>query len=242
MTGKVLHADNIVRGYEYAKGRYVTLSDEDFRLANPKATQAVEIVTFVNAGSVAPQFFETPYRLVPGKRGEKGYALLREVLKKSGKIGIAQVVIRTKQHLAAVLPLDKLLLLETLRYHDEILTANELSLPTLKSANVSEKELSLATRLIDDMTEAWKPAVYRDTFRDDLMRRIEQKVKRVKGQVVAQQDDEASPAEGGAQVIDLMAALTRSLAGKKGKAAAASGAVTRDKSIASKKPPARKRA
>jgi len=89
------------------------------------ATQTVEIVTFVAAGSILPQFFETPYRLVPGKRGEKGYALLREALKKSGKIGIAQVVIRTKQHLAAVLPVGKLLLLETLRYDDEILAADE---------------------------------------------------------------------------------------------------------------------
>lgn len=104
VTGEVLQGENIVKGYQYENGRYVTLDDDDFRLANPKATQTVEIVAFVAAGSIPPQFFETPYRLVPGKRGEKGYALLREALKKSGKIGIAQVVIRSKQHLAAVLP------------------------------------------------------------------------------------------------------------------------------------------
>jgi len=205
------------------------------------ATQTVEIVTFVAAGSILPQFFETPYRLVPGKRGEKGYALLREALKKSGKIGIAQVVIRTKQHLAAVLPVGKLLLLETLRYDDEILAADEFALPSLmlKTAGVTDKELQLATRLIDDMTEVWKPATYRDTYRDDLLRRIEQKVKAGRGQDVAQAADEPAPA-GGAQVIDLMAALTKSLEGKRAQSDR-SGTVARGKPVA-KKLPARKRA
>ncbi len=205
------------------------------------ATQTVEIVTFVAAGSILPQFFETPYRLLPGKRGEKGYALLREALKKSGKIGIAQVVIRTKQHLAAVLPVGKLLLLETLRYDDEILAADEFALPSLmlKTAGVTDKELQLATRLIDDMTEVWKPATYRDTYRDDLLRRIEQKVKAGRGQAVAQAADEPAPA-GGAQVIDLMAALTKSLEGKRAQSDP-SGTVARGKPVA-KKLPARKRA
>ncbi len=104
VSGKPVDADNIVTGHQYEDGRYVVLSDEDFRLANPKATQTVEILAFVKAGAIDPQFFDTPYRLVPDKRGEKGYALLRETLSRTGKLGVAQVVIRNKQHLAVVMP------------------------------------------------------------------------------------------------------------------------------------------
>ncbi len=211
-TGKPVEWENIVKGYEYEDGQYVLLTDEDFKQANPEATQTVEILAFVDAGAIDPQYFDTPYRLVPGKRGEKGYALLRETLRRTGKIGVAQVVIRTKQHLAAVMPVGEMLVLETLRYGDEILPATEFEFPPvkIKEAGVSDRELDMAARLVDEMTESWDPAKYHDTYREDLLSRIESKVQSGETQVVT--PPQAEPrAEGGGKVIDLMAALKRSL-------------------------------
>ena len=207
-TGKPVEMKDIVKGYEWEKGRYVVLEDEDFKAANPKATQTVEIVAFVDRESILPQYFERPYRLAPGKRGEKGYALLREALKRTKKVGVAQVVIRTKQHLAILMPMDDLLALVTVRYAEEVLDAGELELPSTKSAKVSDKELDLAERLIEDMAEKWNPEKYRDTYRDDLMKRIETLA--TKGRTKAVK----VPEQKSAQVIDLMAALKRSLEGK----------------------------
>src|SRR5918999_2550668 len=119
-TGKEVPWGEVVKGYEYKDDRYVVLSDEDFRRANPEAAKTVDIQAFVRLEDIAPQYFETPYYLVPGKRGEKAYALLRETLKKAGRAGIATVVIRTKQYLAALFAADHVLLLNTLRYHDEL--------------------------------------------------------------------------------------------------------------------------
>jgi DNA end-binding protein Ku len=132
-TGKVVDKDQIVKGFQYAKGRYVILSDEDFKQANPKATQTVDIQAFVDASQIAPQYFETPYRLAPGKRGDKGYALLRETLRETNKVGIAYVIIRTKQHLAALMVQGKALVLEILRWNDELLDAEEFDLRTRRS-------------------------------------------------------------------------------------------------------------
>ena len=209
-TGKVVDKENIVKGYAYAKGRYVILSDEDFKQANPKATQTVDIQAFVDAGQIAPVYFETPYRLAPGKRGEKGYALLRDTLVETNKIGIAYVVIRSKQHLAALMVAGKALVLEILRWHDELLDFEEFDLPDKKSA--SAKELELAKRLVADMTDDWKPDQYHDTYREDLEAQIKRKVKAGNTEVVTEAPKER--AKGGAQVIDLMAALKQSLESK----------------------------
>src|SRR5918995_3902574 len=124
-TGKEVPWGEVVKGYEYKDDKYVVLSAEDFRRANPEAAKTVDIVAFVELEAIAPPFFETPYYLVPGKRGEKAYALLRETLKKAGKAGIATVVIRTKQYLAALIAQDELLVLNTLRYHDELKKASD---------------------------------------------------------------------------------------------------------------------
>src|SRR5688572_15664628 len=161
-TGKPVEMKDIVKGYEWEKGNYVVLEDEDFKAANPKATQTVEIVAFVDRESILPQYFEKPYRLAPGKRGEKGYALLREALKRTNKVGVAQVVIRSKQHLAILMPIDDMLELVTVRYGEEVLGADEFELPSTKSAKVSDKEIDLAERLIEDMAEEWDPARYKD--------------------------------------------------------------------------------
>src|SRR5207237_9365455 len=154
-----------VNGYEDEKDQYVVLSDEDFRRANVKASQTIEIETFVPGAEVPPQFYETPYYLVPTKSGEKVYALLRETLRSTGRVAIAQVVIRTTQHLALVVPSGRLLMLITLRYPDELRGTEGLSLPAegLKAAHVTNKELDLAKRLADDMTEHWKPSEFPHT-------------------------------------------------------------------------------
>ena len=204
-TGKPVEMKDIVKGYEWEKGHYVVLEDEDFKAANPKARQTVEILAFVDRESILPQYFEKPYRLAPGKRGEKGYALLREALKRTNKVGVAQVVIRSKQHLAILMPIDDMLELITVRYDEEVLGADEFELPSTKSSKVSDKEIDLAERLIEDMAEDWDPAKYKDTYRDDLMARIEELA--TKGRTKAVK----VPEQKGAQVIDLMAALRRSL-------------------------------
>jgi DNA end-binding protein Ku len=210
-TGKEVGADDIVKGYEYQKGEYVVVGEEDFRQANVKATQTVEIQAFVDASGIGPQYFDTPYYLEPGKRGEKGYALLRETLRKTGRVGIAKVVIRSRQHLAVVMPVDRLLVLNTLRFADEIRPVAQLELPSesLKAVGVSPKELEMATRLVEDMTEDWDPAAYQDTYRDDLFARIEQKVKR--GQLHEVEKPDAAEDRPTAQVIDLMTLLKKSL-------------------------------
>jgi len=216
VTGKPVPKEDIVKGYEYEDGRYVILTDADFKAANPKATQTVEIVAFVDKDAIDPAYYETPYRLAPGKRAEKGYALLRDTLKETGKIGIAHVVLRTKQYLAAVIPVGDALTLEILRWQDEILDPAEFELPeSSKKSAVSDKELALAKRLVDDMSEEWKPGQYHDTYTAQLTEAIERRVKEGKTETVTQAPREGkSSARGGAQVIDLMAALQRSLEGK----------------------------
>jgi DNA end-binding protein Ku len=211
----------IVKGYEYQDGKYVVLSEEDFRRANVEASRTVEIVAFVGRDEVLPKYFQTPYYLAPGKRGEKAYALLRETLHKAGKIGIATVVIRTRQYLAAVYPENEVLMLDTLRYADELREVEELGIPaaSLKGPKVTAKEIDLALRLVEDMAEKWQPAKYKDTYREDLLKRVEQKVKAGQTEEITQPEKEAR-AQGGAEVIDLMALLKKSVASK-GKAASA---------------------
>jgi DNA end-binding protein Ku len=211
-SGAEVPWDEIVKGYEYEEDRYVVMSDEDFRRANPKATQTVDIFAFVDAHRIPPFYFDTPYYLEPGKRGEKGYALLRATLGRSGKAGLANVVIRTRQHLAVVLAVEDLLVLNTMRFAEEIVAAKALKLPPadLKAAKVSEKELAMAQRLVDDMSEEWQPARYRDTYRDDLLARVEEKVRARQTHVIPEPGKE-SEARKGAEIIDLVSMLRQSL-------------------------------
>lgn len=214
-TGKEVPWAEVVKGYEYRNDKYVVLSDEDFRRANPEAAKTVDIQAFVELADIAPQYFETPYYLIPGKRGEKAYALLRDTLKKAGKAGVATVMIRTKQYLAALIAQDALLVLNTLRYHDELKKASEFEIP---DAKVSAKEMDMAMRLVDDMADKWQPARYKDTFKDDLLKRIEEKVE-------AGQTEEITEPEKGARepksadVVDLMSLLKKSIEKKPAKRA-----------------------
>jgi DNA end-binding protein Ku len=226
---------NIVKGYEYEKDQYVVLSDEDFKRANVKATQTIDIQAFVSADEIPVEYFESPYYLAPGARGQKVYALLRETLRTSKRIAIAQVVIRTTQHLAAIVVNGRALMLNTLRYHDELVDAKGLELPAegLKAAGLSAKEVQLAKRLIDDMTEHWKPEAFKDTYHDDLMARIKEKIKQGETKEITEPDGEKDATPRLAPVVDLAGLLRQSLAKKGGngaeKPAARKAAATRGK-------------
>jgi DNA end-binding protein Ku len=213
-SGKEVEWENIVKGYEYEKGQYVVLSDEDFRRANVKATQTIDIRAFVPADAIPAEFFETPYYLAPSGRGSgKVYALLRETLRATNRIAVAQVVIRTTNHLAAVVVKGPALMLNTLRYVDELRTTSGLELPAegAKAAGVSPKEIELAKRLVDDMTEDWKPEQFKDTYHEDLLARIHEKVKKHETHEITTAEKEGGTPRRSAEIIDLAELLKRSL-------------------------------
>ncbi|WP_454720239.1 MULTISPECIES: non-homologous end joining protein Ku [Cupriavidus] len=218
-TGKVVGKADIVKGYEYGKGEYVLLSDEDFRRANVEATQTVDIVSFVEAGHIPPYYFETPYYLEPDKRGDKGYVLLRETLRSTGRAALARVVIRNRQHLAALLVVDNALVLNTMRFADEVAPLADLRLPEpgARGTGVGPREIDMAARLVEDMSEAWAPEQYKDTYRDDLMARIEEKIAAGRTHELTPDDEGAAEPPRGAKVIDMMALLRQSIA-QRGKA------------------------
>ena len=221
-TGKEVSWDDIVKGYEYSDGEYVVLSDEDLRRANPEATQTIDIIAFVNAEQVPLIYYEQPYYLAPGKGGDKVYALLRETLRDVGKIGIANVVIRVKQHLAALVCVGDTIVLNTLRYPDEIRPTDELKIPAAdsKAAQVTEKELQMAKALVEGMSEKWKPQQYHDTYREDVMALIKKKIAANQTKTLTEPEpEEEKPAK--SNVIDLVSLLQASLGKKPTKAAAA---------------------
>ncbi len=243
-TGKEVPWEQIVRGYEFEEGQYVIVSDEDMKRANPEATQTVDIVGFVDLEEISPTFFEKPYFLGPDKKGRKSYALLREVLKRTGKAGIATVVIRTKQRLAAVVPQDDVLLLQILRYAHELRTAEDLDLPAGKEG-VTDRELDMAERLVEGMVDTWDPEQFHDTYRDDVLKMIKRRVDA--GQLESapeSPEEEEKPARG--QVVDLMALLKQSVdeggrQGAKKTSAAAGKAASKAAAPAQKATPAAKK-
>jgi DNA end-binding protein Ku len=211
-TGKDVSWNEIVKGYEYEKGNYVVLTDEDFRRANVEATQTVEIVKFVEASEIAPIYFETPYYLAPQKRGEKGYALLREILIQNEKTAIANVVIRTRQYVAALMPLGDVIVMTTLRYANEIRPADNLDVPSrnLKSLRITGKELEMGNRLVEGMSGKWNPKEFHDTYHEDLMALIEKRIKAGKTETIDESEPKAKKRQEG-RVIDLMALLKKSV-------------------------------
>jgi len=224
-TGKDVAWDNIVKGYEYKQDEYVVLSDEDLRQANVEATQTIDILAFVDAADVPLTYYETPYYLAPGRGGDKVYALLRETLRKAGRIAIATVVIRVRQHLCALVCVDDGIVLNTLRFAEEIRSTEDLKLPpkTLKSAGITDKELQMALSLVEGMTEEWNPAQYHDTYKNDVLALVEKKVKakQTKSITVAAPEKER-PAS--SNVVDLVALLKQSLGGKEKPTAASAPA------------------
>jgi len=210
-NGKNVDWQHIVKGYEYKKGQYVALSDDDFKHANIKATETIQIDTFTSAEDIPPMFFETPYYLAPAKGGEKVYALLREALKSTHKVAVASFVMRGRQHLCAVTALGEHLMLLTLRFASEVLPpAAQAKVGGAKGAGVKASELTMAKQLVEQMSGPWNPSAFKDTYRADLMRRIQEKIRKKQIHSLAGVD-EPHDERPKAQVIDLMEALKRSL-------------------------------
>lgn len=209
-TGKEVEWNDIVKGYEYKKGKYVVLDKEDFKRANVKANQLIEIEDFVDAEEVDPIYFEKPYYVVPTEQGVRAYELLREALTRSSKIGIGRLVMHGKQHVVAVIPSEDVLMIEVMRFSHEIRPTRDLEMPSAPK-KVTDREVAMAEQLISGMSSPFKPEKYKDTYYDDLMRLIEKKIKRgATAEVEPYNEPEEEPLPKG-KVLDLMPLLKASL-------------------------------
>ncbi len=216
-TGEEVPWKEVVKAFEYKKDSYIVLEPEDIQSAASERREVVEVQTFVDADAIGPEYFEKPYVLVPGKKAEKGYVLFRETLMRTGKIGIARVVIRTREYLSAVIPKGNALMLVLLRYPQELVDIGDYRIPegATSKYRISAKEMQMAEQLIDSMSGDWRPADYRDEFRDRL-RKIIQKRLKSKGEVATPPpEDTEAPENATTNVVDFMALLQKSLANKK---------------------------
>ena len=237
-TGEEVPWKDIVKAFEYDKGSYVVLETDDIKSAAPESHDAIEVESFVDATEIGPQYFEKPYVLVPAKKAEKGYVLLRETLARTGKIGIARVVIRTRESLCAIIPQGDALLLLMMRYPQELVDPNEYKLPAGDAADyrVNAKELQMAEQLIASMESTWAPGEYRDEFRERLHEVIAERVK-AKGGKVPKHEDADIPEDATTNVVDFMSLLQQSIDAKK-RSPATAGKATK----AARKAPAKKAA
>jgi DNA end-binding protein Ku len=203
--GKEVPWDEIVKGYEYEKGKYVVLKNEDFQRVDLEATQTVDIQDFVDQEEIDPMFFYKPYYLEPQKGGDKAYVLLRDALAESKKVGIAKVVIKTRQYLAGVKADDGVLVLELMHFAEELADSGELHVP--KKIESGKREINMATALIDSMSSKWNPEKYRDDYREALMEVIEEKVEAGGKEI----EEKPKPKKQPTKVIDLVSVLQQSL-------------------------------
>ena len=197
--------NHIVKGYEYEKGKYVVLKDEDFERVDVEATQTVDIQDFVELNEIDPIFFYKPYYLQPQKGGDKAYVLLRDALKDSKKVGIAKVVIKTREYLAGVKPEDGALVLELMHFADELADISKLHIP--KKVEVGQREMNMAKSLIGSMSSKWSPEKYHDDYREALMEVIEEKVEAGGKEI----EEKPKKAPKPTKVIDLVSVLQKSL-------------------------------
>lgn len=202
--GKEVPWEHIVKGYEYTKGKFVVLKDEDFARVDVEATQTVDILQFVKLEEVDPLLFYRPYFMEVSKGGDKAYGLLREALKASGKIAIAKVVIKTRQHLAAIKPQERGLILELMRFPEEILETSEFKSPAVTKPGKSE--LAMAHKLIESMSGEWNPDMFHDDYHEMLEKVVEEKIKKG-GKAAPQTKQRKKPTN----VIDLVSVLQQSI-------------------------------
>jgi DNA end-binding protein Ku len=214
-TGKEVDWAHIVKGYEYQKGHYVALSEADFKHANVKASETIQIASFTDAAGIPAMYFETPYYLAPIKGGQKVYSLLRDALQATNKVAVATFVMRGRQHLCVVAPHADALMLLTLRFAGEVQPP-----PALKDSGamgkhpaVSAAELAMAKKLVESMSGSFKPEHFKDTYRTDLLRRVKEKIKKKQWHSL-ESEQKAEPVRPKAEVIDLMQALKNSLKNK----------------------------
>lgn len=203
-TGEEVPKEEIVRGYQYRKGDYVIVEDEDFRRANVHKSQTIDIVSFVDQAEVDQKYMEKPYYLEPVKEAKKAYVLLREALLKSGKAGVARYVMRKREHMALIKPDESVIVLNNMRFADELRAHSELDLPLKGTESVSDKELDMAIRLIEQLSEKWNPQQYKDTYYEELKNVLQQKIE---GKVPEPVKPQAAPAA----VTDLFSRLSESL-------------------------------
>jgi DNA end-binding protein Ku len=224
--------EDLVKGFEYAKGHFVVLTKEDFQAAAVEKTRAVDIIDFVKAEEIDDRYFETPYYLVPVKGGERAYALLREAIRESGRVGIAKFILREAQHLAAVEVIENAIVLTVMRFDDELVDVKQFAFPA--NDGVRKAELDMAKALVNSLDAEWDPAKYTDEYRENLMRIIKAKMK---GKQV-QLEPTTEPRQ--AEVVDLMERLRRSLEGTS--AESSRGGTKAKRPPATKKTGTRKRA
>ena len=218
-SGREVAWDDVVRGFEYEPDEYVVLSDEELRRANVEATESIEILEFVEREEIDPVYYETPYYVEPLKRGSKSYALLRAALERSGKVGIARVVLRTRQRMAALLVREQVLVLDLLRYAHELRSLDEVQVPgpkSAKGAGVSESEIKMAQQLIEGMRGKWDPERFKDEYRDDVMALVRRKVKAGQTHTIVEPEESEERRPARSEVMDLMPLLKRSLAARSG--------------------------
>ena len=237
-TGEEVPWKEIVKAYEYTKGSYVVLEPADLAEAASEHREVIEMEAFVDRDAIAPTYLEKPYVLVPGKKAEKGYVLLREVLRKTRKVGVGRVVIRTREYLAMVTPQDDALLLILLRFPQELVDVGEYKIPEGGAAKwkISPKEMEMATSLLESMADEWKPEDYKDEFRERLAAVIKKRLKTKGATTRVAEEEEGTPHDATTNVVDFMSLLQKSLE-KKGEKPAAKKAPAKK---AAAKAPARK--
>lgn len=247
-SGEEVPWKDIVKAFEYSKGNYVVLEEEDFKRAAPEGREAVEMQAFVDEGAIDARYYEKPYVLVPGKKAEKGYVLLRETLKDLGRVGIGRVVIRTREYLCMVKPQDDALVLMLLRFPQELVDFDDYALPEGSASDyrISKPELDMAKKLVDSLSAEWDPKEYKDEFRARLKKVIDERL-REKGATTRIDDDdrEDTGEDAATNVVDFMALLQQSLASGKrtgavAKAPSKKAAKAPAKKAAAKKAPAKK--
>ena len=203
IDGETVPYNEIVKGYEYAKGKFVVMEDEDFKAAAIESSRTIDILDFVQLEEIDPRHFDTPYFLLPGKGGEKGYALLREAIRSTGAVGIGKVTMRQKQHLCALRVLDDAIILEMMRFGTELVDTSEFTFPSAEG--LREQEIKMAQQLVQSLTDDFDPSKYKDDYRENIMEIIKAKMK---GKKISYEEPAArEPTE----VIDLMSRLQASL-------------------------------